>query len=560
MHRSLKHFGTVALVAALAGCDLAVQNPNQPETERVLKTPADVEALLGTQYLRWHTAMYGALGNVGGMAGVQSFENFSSLSNNCMGQRVGIPRPSNDNSVGNGCSPEQLRVYSIENEVARTTSNIIGKLNESGFTLGSAAQDARARAFAEFLRGVALGYVALVYDSGTVVTPDLGPEDAGELVGYPEVMAGALEALQNSIDAASASASGANGFPLPTTWLPGPTSMTSAEFVKLVRSYRARLRANVARTPAERAAVNWDAVIADAQAGITADHLNTTNTVSGPFNSWVAQLNTFSTWHQMTPFVVGMGDKSGAYAAWVATPLDDRSADGTPFFMVTDDLRFPQGASRAAQQADFAISSCSAAGTTCKRYFRNRPTGDDIKAGPSWGWSNYDFVSYYTWRTSGAGTGQNGDLPFFKKAELDLLEAEGQYRKGNFAAAAALINKTRTAKGGLPAITAFDATSPVPGGDACVPKVPVGPSYSTIACGNMLEALKWEKRIETIQSHFLAWFLDSRGWGDLPEGTGVHWPVPYQDLQARGRTGSAIYSTGGTGGNSGAAAKGTYGW
>ncbi|MEZ4457525.1 MAG: hypothetical protein R2882_13405, partial [Gemmatimonadales bacterium] len=99
MHRSLKHFGTVALVAALAGCDLAVQNPNQPETERVLKTPADVEALLGTQYLRWHTAMYGALGNVGGMAGVQSFENFSSLSNNCMGQRVGIPRPANDNSV-----------------------------------------------------------------------------------------------------------------------------------------------------------------------------------------------------------------------------------------------------------------------------------------------------------------------------------------------------------------------------------------------------------------------------------------------------------------------------
>src|SRR5690606_20992733 len=109
-----------------------------------------------------------------------------------------------------------------------------------------------------------------------------------------------------------------------------------------------------------------------------------------------------------------------------------------------------------------------------------------------------DFVTYYTWRTSGAGTGQNGDLPFFKKAELNLLEAEGQYRKGNFAAAAALINNTRVAKGGLPAITAFDATSPVPGGDACVPKVPVGPSYTTIACGNMLEALKWEKRVETI--------------------------------------------------------------
>src|SRR2546422_11339318 len=61
---------------------------------------------------------------------------------------------------------------------------------------------------------------------------------------------------------------------------------------------------------------------------------------------------------------------------------------------------------------------------------------------------------------------------FFTKTELDMLEAEGQIRKQNFTAAAALINKTRV-KNGLPAITALDATSPVPGGADCVPKVPV---------------------------------------------------------------------------------------
>jgi hypothetical protein len=114
----------------------------------------------------------------------------------------------------------------------------------------------------------------------------------------------------------------------------------------------------------------------------------------------------------------------------------------------------------------------------------------------------------------------------------------------------------------LPAITAFDATSPVPGGASCVPKVPVGPSYNTIACGNMLEAMKWEKRIETAYTHFAPWFLDGRGWGDLAAGTPLFWPVPYQDLQARGALPSAIYSTGdgvGTAPNS-AAVKGTYGW
>lgn len=559
MNRSLIRNGLLAGALVVGACDLAVQNPNQPETERVLQTPADVQNLLSTQYLRWHSAMYGALGNVWGMANVQSFENYSSLSNNCQGQRVGIPRAANDNKVGNGCSGDQRRIYFIAAEVVRTASNVLSRLDQPEFTLGSPAQDARGRAFGQFLRGVALGYMALTYDSTAIITPEMSTEDPGELEGYVEVMEAAMQALQDAIDAASATVTGANGFPLPATWIPGPTSMTSAEFIRLVRSYRARLRAGNARSPAERAAVDWDAVIADAQNGITADHFNTTSTTTGPFNSWVAVYHTFTTWHQMTPFVVGMADNSGAYAAWVAQPLDTRGS-GTPFFMTTPDQRFPQGATRVAQQADFAITSCSGANQTCKRYFVNRPSGQDQFSGFSWGWSNYDFVRFYSWRTSGSGTGQNGNFPFFTRAELDMLEAEGQIRKGNFAAAAALINKTRVARGGLPAITAFDGTSPMPGGADCVPKVPVGPTFAVLACGNMFEAMKWEKRIETAYTHFAAWFQDSRGWGDLAEGTGIHWAPPFEDLQARGRTGAEIYSTGGTSGNPGSAPKGTYGW
>lgn len=554
--------GVLALAVGLGGCELAVQNPNNPETERVLATPADVENLLGTQYLRWHIAMYGSLSNVWGMANVQSFEDFSSLSNNCMGQRVSIPRAGNDNAVGNGCATENRRTYYIHSEVVRIASNVLAKLEEDGFTLGTPAQDARARAFAEFVRGLALGYLALTYDSAAVITPDMGTEDAGELVGYNDVMAAALDGLQRAVDAATNPPAGANGFPLPGGWIPSPTSFTAAEFLKLVYSYRARFRATVARTPAERTAVNWDLVIADAQNGITADHQNITNTITGPFNSWVSQFHTFTTWHQMTPFVIGMADNSGAYAAWIAQPLAQRGATG-PFFMTTPDLRFPQGATRAAQLADFAITSCTAASTVCKRYFVNRPSGNDTFSGDTWGYSNYDFVRFYSWRTSGAGTARNGPLVFMTKAEIDLLQAEGQFRKGNFSAAAALINNTRVARGGLPAITAFDATSPVPGGADCVPKVPSNAATTgggTVSCGNMLEALKWEKRIETAYTHWMAWYIDSRGWNDLAEGTGVHWAAPYEDLQARGRTGAEIYSTGGTTGNSGSAPKGTYGW
>ncbi len=560
MNRTLIRSAAIAVaMLGLGACELKVDNPNQPETERVLASPVDIESLLGNYYRRWHEGLYRTTGNVGLMAMVQSFEDFSSLSNNCMGQRVTIPRPANDNSIGNGCKDEQLRIYTIENEVARVSSSILGRLEAPGFTLGSTAQDLRAKAFGQFLRGVSLGYLAMVYDSSAVVEVATSNEDAGELVGYNAVAAASMDALQKSIDYANtAGASGNGGFPLPSGWIPSSTTFTAPEFIKLVRSYRARIRAGVARTPAERAAVNWDLVIADAQNGITANHDNVTSTTAGPFQGILDQLYSYGTWHQMTPFVVGMADVSGAYATWIGKSLPDRGADG-PFFMVTPDLRFPQGATRAAQQADFAITSCEAAGTTCKRYFVNRPAGNDPQSSPTWGLSNYDHVRFRPWRMAGdGGSARNGKLIFMTKAEMDMLEAEGQIRKGNYAAAATLINKTRVPNG-LLAITAFDGTSPVPGASDCVPKVPVGPSYNTVACGNMMEAMKYEKRIEEAYTHFIGWFLDMRGWGDLPQGTGLHWPVPYQDLQARNRPLSAIYSTGG-GTNPASAAKGTYGW
>jgi len=81
-------------------------------------------------------------------------------------------------------------------------------------------------------------------------------------------------------------------------------------------------------------------------------------------------------------------------------------------------------------------------------------------------------------------------------------------------------------------------------------------------CGNMLEAIKWEKRMETGYVHASSWFLDSRGWGDLPDGTALFWPVPYQELQVRGFSLDKIYGAGPGVGNAAnsVAAKSTYGW
>jgi hypothetical protein len=136
------------------------------------------------------------------------------------------------------------------------------------------------------------------------------------------------------------------------------------------------------------------------------------------------------------------------------------------------------------------------------------------------------------------------------RAENDLLAAEGYIRTNQVALAIPLINRYRT-RAGLPEIpTTSDVATQIPGGNACVPHVPQ-PQTTTTVCGNILEAMKWEKRLETAFTGMAQWFIDSRGWGDLYAGTPLEWPVPYQELFARNR---ATYT------NTRVATVGTYGF
>ncbi|HVY64077.1 MAG TPA: hypothetical protein VHH11_04570, partial [Gammaproteobacteria bacterium] len=494
----------VVLAAAigLGACEnkLTVANPNSGNTERVLGTPADAENLLGSYYKRYMTGVYGSTTNLEGMANIFALMNYSSLANNCMNSHAPFVGASNVNSPGNTCNGEQFRLYQIEGEVTRVASTVLAKM-DSGLTLGltdpkTDARNLRARAFAEFLRGISLGYVALMHDSAAIISPTMGTGDdckpdpftgvcVGKLRPYTEVADSAYAALQRSLDyATTTGTTGTDGFPLPGDWIPSTKSYSQAEFVKLVHSYRARLRANMARTPTERAAADWTAIIADVDAGITFDDSITTSTTTFNVLAWRNQYGTRGSWHQMPPFYIGMADGGTSYAAWIAQPLGDRGAGNNGFFMVSPDLRFPQGATRSAQQSDFTTTSCTVAASRCKRYFLNRNGGDNF-SGAGWGFSNYDFLRFESWRTRGdAGSARNGSTPIMMLSEMRLLKAEGLYRKGDYAGAAALVNVSRTATvdangraigGGLPAITAFDATTPVPGGAACVPKVPQAP-------------------------------------------------------------------------------------
>lgn len=580
-----------ATIVAMACQDtLGVSNPNNPNVAQVLATATDIEAVFAQGFLQMgFTANSVHTNNLSPQLNAMSLENYGNVANFDMVYRAAIPRTAIDNSVNNTGGDVHYADFQNMQKLAHTIAVAIAALDKftaAGNTLGSPTQNARARAWGFFELGLALGNTALFYDSAAVVfptTPTVGPPQP--LLGYADVMKTALGDLDSALAIAALPAVTSAPGPFTASWING-LSVDQPTFIKIVRSYQARFRAGVARTPAERAAVNWDQVIADATHGITQDLVVQMSAQAGWRQREVENAYRYAGWGDVSMMYLGMADTSRAYDAWLATPMVNRQ----PFLLKTPDSRWPFGEDRATQTA---VSGGSKGLPTNGLYFRDRPAEEDPPGDP-WGSSFYDHFRF-RYLTVGPTSGDNaGPWIEFSQSEVNLLAAEGYIRKGNFAAAAGLIDASRT-KHNLPPLsgTVNDATTPVPGAtyaalydtlitvnksdttkrdttltvkgykmtgvvpgaQNCVPRVPVGPSGPT-ACGNIMEALKYEYRVETYFTGYGQWFQAERGWGDLVEGTPLEFPVPYQELQVRLKP---VYNLGGVGGPA-SAAKGTYGF
>jgi hypothetical protein len=121
-----------------------------------------------------------------------------------------------------------------------------------------------------------------------------------------------------------------------------------------------------------------------------------------------------------------------------------------------------------------------------------------------------------------ADAGGVGPMVEMSVTEMDYLRAEARYRMGDWSGAEAIINSTRVI-GSLPIITVTGPT-----GTACVPRKDDG------TCGDLWDALKYEKRLEVYHTGLGIAFFDDRGWDDLVEYTFRHLPVPGQELELLG--------------------------
>lgn len=546
---SVLALGLVALTVAACEDSLVAANTNSPERDRVFALPASVAQILGSGFQLCRNTEKGS--DMGAQMAVMSGESYSALNNFNMGPRDAIPRAPILNSPAAsqalygtfGGWSRQSRLLALA--MARLDS--VRGADPDGAALSTAALDTRARAVGFFNLGCTLGWLSLTYDSAGVVDhTESNVEVIPELSGYLDVNAAALAFLDSAIAQANKGTTDASvGFPTDALWF-GGTAINRVDFIKLARSYKARFRAQVARNKAERAAVNWSAVAADAEAGITADFKVSIGGSTGwSIGNQSSQFHVSAAWAQLTMLYNGFADTSGTYQNWLQTPILLRSPLNETFTIRTPDLRWPQGATLAAQQAAGPIGSGQPANYDIFPYNRVR---SEWSPGDPWGESWYSSYRYKYIRNNSS----TGLYPEMLKSEMDLLAAEAYLRLGQMSNAMTKLNISRV-RAGLPAIAGATSMNDLVPGSGCVPRVPQPPNFTTVACGSIFEAMKYEYRMELAYNHLGAWFFANRGWEDMVAGTPLFYPVPFEEMGARQKP---FYNVGG--GIYGSAPVGTY--
>lgn len=472
----------LATVLLLSACEEPLYPPPDPVDGQVLSAAAaeDVEALIGGSLAGWWRAAHGfgpsAALSTAADAHTSSWRNWGMLN---AGQEPRMPLAAWDDLhkeyVG------EVPWKEIYRSLVAARDGLI-PLTE-GLELGQDGADTR-RAFAwgRFVQGVALGTLAQLFPEAWILDDTTDPSVV-QLSSHQDVMAAALAKLDEAV-----ALSEGGTFVVPAGWAAFDRPLDQDELARLARSYRARLRISGARTAAERAAVDWAAVLDDARNGLQQDWAGYH---SGAWETnWAWDLGklftaTHPAWARMDYRTIGPADASGAWESWIAQSPSQRR----PFPIDTDDRRIT-----------------GATPTAAGAYMRYV---EQIHFLPSRGLDHFSYYvdTRFSHLLDDDGVGRYVDFPV---KELEFLEAEALYRLGDRQGAMAVVNGSRSI-GGLPLFT--DPDGQAPGGDRCVPQTPDG------SCGDLWEALKYEKRIELFHYGPFTEYLDDRGWGDLVQGT-----------------------------------------
>ena len=515
----------LALVLGASGCDLQVDNPNQPDRARALAGPDDVETLIASSYQKvWEIGHYWTNPNF-------AFNHMSSrhtatwgnMGMNDLGREPREPLPN---------SPSYRPAYVFEANWGDAYGGISAASDgiraiDAGLEIGPGGErNARARVFAVASQALLNCLLALWYDQAFIVeeTTDL----TGELdtVDYNAVYAYAVNKLNEAESAARATS-----FMLPDQWING-NPWDNNQFADYLVSWKARCAANMPRTDAEAAAVNWGQVISDAENGLR--EVVVVGEDRSSDTAWWDGLKIFmqenSTWHRMHMDWVGMADQSGEYQDWLTFPTEQRTAREMTF---GDDKRFP--AVNEDGTLGESVSPTVASTGPRHRYSATvifRPERGTYRQS-HYGDSRYD---HYTLSCSRC---EFGDIEHMTEQEMDTYVAEAHYRMQNYGAAADIVNKTRAEAGLPPAPSNPTDAVPTNADGECTPRK----RYDVQGrCGNLRDAM-WFEHFENVFNVFGGLeFFHGRRNDILPTMSALQLPIPASDLEVLQRD---IYTFGG---------------
>jgi hypothetical protein len=446
---------------------------------------------------------------------------------------------------------DMLEIWSSADDLLRAT------MGEEALDLviDGVDQTPRARAFAKLMQGLAWGQLSIVFDQGMVITeaeeiPGNIADARAFLVDEDEVLEAALGALDEAIDILQGNpdilfperAAGSD------QWFGAATSVGPTELIPFINTMAARFIVLNARTPAERAAVDWNRVLSYTANGLSTGGFEVVldtdrnSVLINVIQSTAAICTSCFRWDNR---LIGHADVSGAYQTWLGQGLSERNK----FDIVTPDHRLT-GANGTTDPGAYTIHPPAANNGCC---LGSRP---------------FYFRGAYQWRRHAHKLGlpdnqtglDEGTVALATADENRLYEAEAFFHQGSLAQARDRVNVTRTRSrtlpdgnvyGGLPAATVDGAPHSAPGADDCVPRTNAG------QCGDLHVVIWYERMIENAGLDAIRGYADSRAFGLLPEGSYIQLPVPAPELEGlelelytfggAGEPGGAVYAPVGAG-------------
>ena len=492
------------LLSASACLDLEVQNLNAPDRERAIQTPGDVEALVSGGFQVWESTSQGLY--PGGAMSCIADSHSSSWGNFGMRDNCSEPRIAWNNDPSYGSRWVALSPWNNSYTALAAVRDGLRAI-EDGLRIqeGPDAPDdtERLQLFGALIQALVFSNLAVIHDRAFILDETVSSDDLNNLetVPYDQVWAKAEEKYAQVIQGAERAS-----LTIPDTWVGFQHDWTGPRMAEVARALRTRYRTQVPRTESERQALNWSAILADAEMGMSEPY----GGVRESGGNWIYQypktyLAWFTGWARIDYRTIGPSDASGEYQKWINAPLDQR----VPFDLDTDDVRImPTGPCPAPNDS-----------ANCGKYMRYMGSSPFPADRGIYHYSNYiDWRWAYLWYEFRYET----LWPDMTQMELDFIAAEANYHLGNHAATMEMVNKYR-ANGDLPAFT--DVNSVAPGGDRCVPKMNDG------SCGDLWEAFKYEKRIELFHYGMATEYFDDRGWGDMVQHSWVQLPIPGNELE-----------------------------